>query len=63
MNALGELYGSDTRDLPVGQLGKAHDGPDATVLAEYRGNMSSIESVGDGVYLVDDGELLLEGTG
>ncbi|KAI9687734.1 MAG: hypothetical protein M1822_001814, partial [Bathelium mastoideum] len=47
MNALGALPGKAASDFPDGQLGKAQDGPE--VLDEYRGKMSSMESVGEGV--------------
>lgn len=49
MNALGARPGREASDFPDGQLGKAQVGPDAAVLDEYRGKISSIESVGDGV--------------
>ena len=55
MNALGALPGKVASDFPDGQLGKAHEGPGAMVLDEYRGKMSSMESVEEGVKPLGEG--------
>lgn len=60
MNEFGVLPGKEASDFPDGQLGKAHEGPGATVLDEYRGKISSMESVGEGVKPLGE-ELKLRG--